>query len=102
MSYRVIVWLGLFIAGIVGISVILFDRKKEYMIPQIERKAGVRFERVTAPQPIDIAKAGGSTATDGVRAVSDKWVQFSCCFISSVLKACYSSSMYYEFGIINL
>lgn len=50
----------------------LFDRKKEYMIPQIERKAGFRFERVAAPQPIDIAKAGGSTATDGVRAVSDK------------------------------
>lgn len=50
----------------------LYDRKKEFMIPQIERKAGFKFERVAAPQPSDIAKAGGSTATDGVRAVSDR------------------------------
>jgi ATP-dependent RNA helicase DDX21 len=61
-------------AGNTGISVMLYDRKKEFMIPQIERKAGFRFERVAAPQPIDIAKAGGSTATDGVRAVSDSVV----------------------------
>jgi ATP-dependent RNA helicase DDX21 len=62
----------LFIAGNTGISVMLYDRKKEYMIPQIERKAGFQFERVAAPQPMDIAKAGGSTATDGIRAVSDR------------------------------
>lgn len=58
-------------AGNTGISVLFYDRKKEYMIPQIERKAGFKFERIAAPQPADIAKASGNTATDGVLAVSD-------------------------------
>jgi ATP-dependent RNA helicase DDX21 len=58
-------------AGNTGISVLFFDRKKEYMIPQIERKAGFKFERIAAPQPADIAKASGNTATDGILAVGD-------------------------------
>jgi ATP-dependent RNA helicase DDX21 len=45
-------------AGNTGISVLFFDRKKEYMIPQIERKAGFRFERIAAPQPADIDTYG--------------------------------------------
>jgi ATP-dependent RNA helicase DDX21 len=61
-------------AGNTGISVLFFDRKKEYMIPQIERKAGFRFERIAAPQPADIAKASGNTATDGILAVGDSVV----------------------------
>lgn len=60
------------VSGNTGISVMLYDRKKAYMIEQIERKAGFKFERIAAPQPADIAKAGGTTATDGVRAVADK------------------------------
>ncbi|CAM6111180.1 unnamed protein product [Calypogeia fissa] len=58
-------------AGKLGISVMLFDRKKEWMIPQIERKAGFKFERINAPQPADIAKASSSTALDTIRTVSD-------------------------------
>lgn len=58
-------------AGNTGVSVLFFDRKKEYMVPQIERKAGFKFERIAAPQPLDIAKASGNTATDSVLAVSD-------------------------------
>ncbi|KAL2642915.1 hypothetical protein R1flu_010502 [Riccia fluitans] len=58
-------------AGKLGISVMLYDRKKEYMIPQIERKAGFKFERIAAPQPADIAKASAESSIDGVRKVSD-------------------------------
>jgi ATP-dependent RNA helicase DDX21 len=58
-------------AGKLGISVMLFDRKKEWMIPQIERKAGFKFERINAPQPADIAKASSATALDCIRTVSD-------------------------------
>ncbi|KAG0598099.1 hypothetical protein M758_12G046000 [Ceratodon purpureus] len=61
-------------AGNTGISVLFYDRKKEYMIPQIERKAGFKFERIAAPQPVDIAKASGNTATDGILAVADNVV----------------------------
>jgi ATP-dependent RNA helicase DDX21 len=49
----------------------LYDRKKQYMISQIERQAGVKFERVSAPQPGEVAKATGSTATESIMSVSD-------------------------------
>lgn len=61
-------------AGNTGISVMLYDRKKEYMIPQIERKAGFKFERIAPPQPADIAKASAETATGGVLEVADSVV----------------------------
>lgn len=61
-------------AGNTGISVLFFDRKKEYMIPQIERKAGFKFERIAPPQPADIAKASGNTALDGILAVQESVV----------------------------
>ncbi len=51
----------------------LYDRKKEYMIPQIERKAGFKFERIAPPQPADIAKASAETATGGVLEVADRY-----------------------------
>jgi ATP-dependent RNA helicase DDX21 len=60
-------------AGNTGISVMLYDRKKEYMIPQIERKAGFKFERIAPPQPADIAKASAETATGGVLEVADRY-----------------------------
>ncbi len=50
-----------------------FDRK-EYMIPQIKRKAGFKFKRIAAPQPADIAKASGNRSTDGILAVGDNVV----------------------------
>ena len=39
----------------------LYGRNKEGLLPFIEKKAGVTFERVGAPQPADMARvAGGS------------------------------------------
>lgn len=35
------------------------DKKKEGLIPFIEKKAGFKFERVGAPQPADMARLAG-------------------------------------------
>lgn len=45
--------------------------KKDYMIGIIEKKAGVKFERISVPQPADIARASATTAAQCVRDVSD-------------------------------
>ncbi|KAH9297798.1 hypothetical protein KI387_029480 [Taxus chinensis] len=58
-------------AGNTGVSVMMYDRKKQYMISQIEMKAGVKFERASPPQPADIAKAAGLTAVEGIMSVTD-------------------------------
>lgn len=44
-------------------SITLCDRKKEGLIPFIERRAGFKFERVGAPQPVDMAKQAGTCAS---------------------------------------
>ncbi len=48
-------------------SVTLVDRKKEGLIPYIQKKAGVAFERIGAPQPAQMAQiAGESTLSLGL------------------------------------
>jgi len=46
-------------AGCTGVSVTLVDRKKEGLIPFIEKRAGVKFERIGAPQPQEMARIAG-------------------------------------------
>ena len=46
-------------AGRTGVSVTLVDRKKEGLIPFIQRRAGVAFERIGAPQPAEMARIAG-------------------------------------------
>jgi len=58
-------------AGNTGVSVTLTGGKKDYMIGIIEKKAGVKFERIAVPQPADIARASATTAAQCVRDVSD-------------------------------
>ena len=43
-------------------SVTLVDRKKEGLIPYIQKKAGVAFERIGAPQPAQMAQIAGEPA----------------------------------------
>jgi ATP-dependent RNA helicase DDX21 len=65
-------------AGETGISVTLVDRRKEGLVPFIERRAGVSFERVGAPQPADMARVAGTralTALKGVDAAVVPWFQ---------------------------
>jgi len=49
-------------AGKTGVCVTLVGRNKEGLIPFIEKKAGVKFERTGAPQPADMAKVAGEPA----------------------------------------
>ncbi|KAI5070432.1 hypothetical protein GOP47_0014775 [Adiantum capillus-veneris] len=58
-------------AGKTGVSVLFYDRMKEYMIPTIERKAGFKFERVSAPHPAEIARSACASASEKVVQVSD-------------------------------
>ena len=45
----------------------LVDRKKESLIPFIERKAGLKFERIGAPQPQDVARIAATRAVEAIR-----------------------------------
>jgi ATP-dependent RNA helicase DDX21 len=56
-------------AGKTGISVTLVDRKKEGLIPYIQKKAGLTFTRIGAPQPAEIAKIAGERATEALSEV---------------------------------
>ena len=51
-------------AGRTGVSILFYMSQQEHMIPLVEKKAGVQFQRIGAPQPVDIIKAG---ARDSVR-----------------------------------
>jgi len=55
--------------------VTLVGRNKEGLIPFIEKKAGVKFERTGAPQPADMAKVAGEPA------LMPQCVEHHCCTI---------------------
>ena len=44
-------------AGRSGVSILFYKSQQEYMIPPVERKSGVQFQRIEGPQPVDIVKA---------------------------------------------
>ena len=54
-------------AGSTGVSVTLVDRKKEGLIPFIQRRAGVAFERIGAPQPAEMARIAGANSLEQLR-----------------------------------
>eukprot|EP00890_Picochlorum_soloecismus_P003166 jgi/Picsp_1/3850/NSC_01362-R1_protein len=58
-------------AGSTGISITLVDRRKEGLIPFIQRKAGVTFTRIGAPQPTDVARIAAERAVESLKDVSD-------------------------------
>ena len=43
----------------------LVDKKKEGLIPLIERKAGLKMQRIGTPQPSDLARVAGLTLVSG-------------------------------------
>nr|KYP61819.1 DEAD-box ATP-dependent RNA helicase 7 [Cajanus cajan] len=49
-------------AGNTGVAVMLYDPRQSFKISKIERESGVKFERLSAPQPGDFAKAAGEKA----------------------------------------
>ncbi|ESQ31709.1 hypothetical protein EUTSA_v10003756mg [Eutrema salsugineum] len=60
-------------AGNTGIAVMLYDSRKSG-ISKIEKEAGIKFERISAPQPSDIAKAVGMEAAEKITQVCDSVV----------------------------
>ena len=84
-------------AGSTGISVVLVDRKKESLIPFIERKAGLKFERIGAPQPQDVARIASNRAVEAIRvcilasvhcATSCTWLPLLCSCGCAALYLC--------------
>jgi ATP-dependent RNA helicase DDX21 len=57
-------------AGNSGVAVMLYDPRRSN-VARIERESGVKFEHISAPQPMDIAKASGAQAAEAVAQVSD-------------------------------
>lgn len=49
---------------------VLVDRKKEGLIGRIENKAGMKFERIGAPQPADMARVAAARASTAIKVPS--------------------------------
>lgn len=55
-----------------GIAVMLYDPRMSNF-SRIERESGVKFERISAPQPSDIAKSAGVEAAEKINEISDRY-----------------------------
>ncbi|CAD7703689.1 unnamed protein product [Ostreobium quekettii] len=62
-------------AGRTGISISLVDRKREGLVGLIESKAGVKFERIGAPQAQDMAKMSGDKLVAKMTGIDAKSVE---------------------------
>ncbi|XP_010458375.1 PREDICTED: DEAD-box ATP-dependent RNA helicase 7-like isoform X2 [Camelina sativa] len=60
-------------AGNTGVAVTLYESRKS-SISRIEKEAGIKFEYLSAPQPDDIARAGGMDAAEKIKQVCDSVV----------------------------
>ncbi|PQP92817.1 DEAD-box ATP-dependent RNA helicase 7 [Prunus yedoensis var. nudiflora] len=57
-------------AGNTGVAVMLYDPRRSN-VSKIERESGVKFEHISAPKPVDIAKAVGQDAAEMITRISD-------------------------------
>ncbi len=53
-------------AGRTGVCLLFYKPQQEHLVRQVERIAGISFQRIGAPQPVDIIKAG---AKDSIRCI---------------------------------
>ncbi|XP_078442902.1 DEAD box RNA helicase (PRH75) [Wolffia australiana] len=58
-------------AGNSGVAILLYEPRYSHGISRIERESGVKFERISAPQPADVADTVGSEAVEAVLKISD-------------------------------
>ena len=49
-------------AGRAGVNILFYKIQQEHLVQAVERKAGIVFQRIGAPQPVDIIKAGAKDA----------------------------------------
>ncbi|GJP46463.1 hypothetical protein CLOM_g5747 [Closterium sp. NIES-68] len=61
-------------AGNTGVSVLVADRWSGRIVANIEHTAGVKFERVSPPQPADLVRVASAAVTAKVKAVGDSVV----------------------------
>lgn len=59
-------------SGNSGVAVMLYDPRRSN-ISRIERESGVKFEHVSAPQPLDVAKTAGFEAAEMINQVADRY-----------------------------
>lgn len=50
----------------------LFDPRRAN-ISKIERESGVKFEHISAPQPLEVAKVAGVEAAEIINQISDRY-----------------------------
>lgn len=62
-------------AGATGVCITLVTKKMEYMIPVIESKGSMKFERVGAPQPSDMARIAAERAVEMLGQVEESVVE---------------------------
>ncbi len=60
----------------VGTSIMLVTRRMEYMPPIIEAKGRMKFERIGAPQPADMASVSAQRAIEMLADVDQTVVPF--------------------------
>ncbi|CAA7403647.1 unnamed protein product [Spirodela intermedia] len=58
-------------AGNSGVAILLYEPRYSHNISRIERESGVKFERISAPQPAEVAETVGSEAADAISNISD-------------------------------
>ncbi|KAJ3386767.1 Nucleolar RNA helicase 2 [Lobulomyces angularis] len=63
-------------AGKAGVCVTFYKPQQEYLISNIARKAGVKFQRIGAPQPEDIIKARASDTVAQLETIDPKVLDY--------------------------
>ncbi|GAX76678.1 hypothetical protein CEUSTIGMA_g4124.t1 [Chlamydomonas eustigma] len=77
-------------AGKMGTSIMLVTRRMEYMPPIIESKGRMKFERIGAPQPSDMASVSAQRAVEMLADVDKSVVPFFESAASQFLESCSS------------
>ncbi|KAB2596587.1 DEAD-box ATP-dependent RNA helicase 7-like [Pyrus ussuriensis x Pyrus communis] len=79
-------------AGNSGVAVMLYDPRRSNF-SKIERESGVKFEHISAPQPLDIAKAVGQDAAEMITKISDGCLLYGVQGYTEIKKRSLLSSM---------
>ncbi|KMZ57540.1 DEAD-box ATP-dependent RNA helicase 7 [Zostera marina] len=58
-------------AGNSGVTVLLYEPKNSHVISLIENQFGVKFERINAPQPVEVAQLSGKDAALAISHMPD-------------------------------
>ncbi len=86
-------------AGRTGVNILFYKIQQEHLIKAVERKAGLFFQRIGAPQPEDIIKAG---AKDSARCALIRMSLHGVCSHSRVcvyIIGCVGSPTYYTLQV---